>query len=914
MPTFEYGTLGHVEYLSQTGEWSFLNRQESSNELVPLGDPTLLVRSNETGVVEDGKACHQTRSGGRQMFARRFTGNHTEFVPAVHDIVDMYEESKAAQELLQWAPSKTSPLITVAYAAEPENMLGGGHPPRKVVVYATGNGEKISIASIKTQRLVGADMILRRPCIKPQIRAAFTFNGSIEQILPLYEMENGRNRPYILVRTQQCIQILYLASEVGLAFGEPLFTATCAGVLDTGMTGGEIFLHATVNPWYGEQIAVVDSKGQWSIWNFNLKQTHRSKYVSITPRKVAKGEIKGFDPRISIQWANIAWGSCQQDLFIATRTDIFAIDIKTESKPSIHRNIIQDSPKDVEIVGLFKYQYRSDCLILLTTYMLHLVEIKSGIRSIVAWRHNRHPYDRSLSSLVWKVDGDPWFLIYSRYNPNIIILREFKERGSLDLSLLVLRGPDNPIMGLVLLDGSVEFRIGDSKQRHHDIFTIVSIGSKYDVWKHEYKIYQELNLNILRQPRKSKRAPLSGQVIDTSDENLSLDEDTDDLEGMDLGSTFKQLNLGSRLEQSSSFATLNLTKLYAHAFGDESFVCKVANKTTMSSYIKELKSILRLEGENTNAKFSTLLHSKSDFGGLPDDPNTFFKDIDGLSLLDDELKVKILELETTLTRNGLSNTNSILPMAVRSFEPPSMEKIAANRYDTLCNAWLEALPASFPTRLRLRRERIARMTTIETSLSSLGVYPYTRNTDQLEISQPDYTQRRLELPHSDGILQTEFTMITGANNWSSSQNHVAYLDAGIFLEKFSPVSRIFARDPDLENFLGDWDTTKSSSDYQWRPTANIRHEIPRAIRKSRFISWKGSRRSGEILEADTDRTISQDPLEGLSMTQPTTRAEIASFPPGFSQKTSSQRFPSSQVHRGRYGDSRKPKKRRMEGF
>lgn len=71
---------------------------------------------------------------------------HSEFIPAVKNIVDLYEESVASLDVSKWAASRKGPFVVIGSAVEAEGILGGHHPPRSVAVHPTGaNGDHIGI-------------------------------------------------------------------------------------------------------------------------------------------------------------------------------------------------------------------------------------------------------------------------------------------------------------------------------------------------------------------------------------------------------------------------------------------------------------------------------------------------------------------------------------------------------------------------------------------------------------------------------------------------------------------------------------------------------------------------------------------------------------------------------------------------
>lgn len=178
-------------------------------------------------------------------------------------------------------------------------------------------------------------------------------------------------------------------------------------------------------------------------------------------------------------------------------------------------------------------------------------------------------------------------------------------------------------------------------------------------------------------------------------------------------------------------------------------------------------------------------------------------------------------------------------------------------------------------------------------------------------------------PHmtdEDGSIM-EPGRISGLNSRGSSRSRISSPQLRMFLENFTPVVHAPVADADIDGLLADWDVDQPPENYQWRPVFRIQQQIVADSQnhqsRSRSRSRKGSRRQSQRASstANSDRMQGIQGGEDFPMTQPTTRTETATLIPiSSSQVTSTQRFPASQVQRGKHGDSRKTKKRRTEGF
>ncbi|KAF3907209.1 hypothetical protein ABW20_dc0100310 [Dactylellina cionopaga] len=695
------------------------------------------------------------------------------------------------------------------------------------------------------------------------------------------------------------------------------------------MVEGDDFLHAALSPWQSEQIAVIDAKGRWSVWDFTLKHTHRRRFSPVVPKQVAAGHIYASDTVIKIYWANLTWGSTKGELLVATRKDFLRVNIKTGQKQDFYKEIVQDVARDVKLVSLTKYGNEPNKIVLLTNYALHILHMNPEIKPVLCTIRVAFPLN-TIAEIYNGMTADPWIFLYSRYNPNITILRGFQNTGSMDLSLLVAKGSNSPIIGIVPLEGSTEPTVGKTGQRRMETFALLWLGSNYDLWKQDYTLNPNLDVSIFRPIRKPKRGPLSNRIIDTSDEDSSQDENIKDFGGMDLGLTFEKLTLGTHGQEAGP-PILDLSKIYDKAFEDESTVYRTGSQADGESfllrYLNKLEYLLQLSNETRNPGFLSLLQLKTQFEGLFDDLNLLFTEISNLVFEMENAKVDIVDIEPLLTDNNFSSSLLALSRGSQDRMITLNDMRARISYDGLSDIWLESLPINSPAKLRLRRERLARMVSIDVGLSSLGFYPKLAEHNQREnstisnqevgLNKPGLYQRQNSSfePLGDRAVGIEHAGISNTDSRDLLGGRMAYTSPGMFIEKFSPITHMFVGDANLEGLLNDWDVDQSPNSYQWRPISSLQHESSYRSQSSRRGPRIRSRRRGPASFASTNASEIRGASESLPVTQPTTRTELSVVLPISSfQVGSSQRFPSSQIQRGKYGDSRKTKKRRTEGF
>ncbi|EWC45739.1 hypothetical protein DRE_05076 [Drechslerella stenobrocha 248] len=230
--------------------------------------------------------------------------------------------------------------------------------------------------------------------------------------------------------------------------------------------------------------------------------------------------------------------------------------------------------------------------------------------------------------------------------------------------------------------------------------------------------------------------------------------------------------------------------------------------------------------------------------------------------------------------------------------------------------------------MRLRRERLARMLSVDIGLSSLGAYPKLEQIQMVppmgsgsgvEAGEGQSTPASLRIPltsmpedDADSSAGSLGTLET--NGRDSSRGRMANPSPKMFLEAFSPVTHA-GGDSDLDALLNDWDIEQLPDQYQWRTLSSIQHQAFEDPRRSRSNS-RGKPRRRRTMSVDAGKQMQNVSLpDGSTMTEPVARVEIATaFPRPPVHTTSGKLFSASQVQKGHHRESRRMKKRRTEGF
>lgn len=247
-------------------------------------------------------------------------------------------------------------------------------------------------------------------------------NGSPIQQLVFADMEDEA-KPWLAVRYGGAISILQPLLHAEIYFREPsrpnMLPYTPSRLdpnhivtLQVQRSGGFPIADVTFNPWNNRQIATIDQRGHWAIWNVDV-QTHKTGAWTIN--ESIKGTVsetsaqgQGEPKIVGDGWGAILWSSDMNTIVVSNRTMLAVYDVTNDplklAVPCDFVNMATDW-----ILDLKRSPSDPDLVFVLTTssiFCLHvsnprnedesIKSIESGARRLLSWRHFRDPQDISL--------------------------------------------------------------------------------------------------------------------------------------------------------------------------------------------------------------------------------------------------------------------------------------------------------------------------------------------------------------------------------------------------------------------------------------------------------------------------------------------------------------------------------------
>ncbi|EAW22981.1 uncharacterized protein NFIA_016770 [Aspergillus fischeri NRRL 181] len=689
-------------------------------------------------------------------------------------------------------------------------------------------------------------------------------------------------------------------------------------------TGGYGHADVTFNPWYQKQLAIVDERGNWSVWE--MVGRHRREL-----------ELK----RKSEWILDVKRSACNvSQVFILTTSRIFWLDVSSV--------LAADSQNDAS---------------------------RPSLLPILSWRHFRDSEDTTLrlSSLV--VSEELYLVLYSRLNHVVLAYRvPIAWDGYMHLTSIsdpfVLEIP--PVS-----EESAETQISPNAAQFstlvlREIAHAPSAGSKeqYDAAARIIKLFtidsrlavresiyigparengvsaddQQLGKDALRL---RKRYPGVRRKQSTRSRDDFVVDDWD--ESVVSRGTFTVADTG--ISHITPLATPQWTtdysSIYAIAFGKiiagSSEVGEEQDRGFQDS-IKELKDRM------TSADLTHLPNSKTMLEVLAGSP--LLDDIDQNAHDYDEFLNEFLA--PRMSRNPLTNSQlSVFPQQSLDLFGSSNVKLV-DIYDRLVNDWLSTLQHDIPGRSRIMKERVIRKVAAELALTQLilrrkplneaGIVRSMEDTNHetIDDSSPvpvnppsslELGKRRLSVPRlisSDYALEPAASKTTIQSNFVAEEQEVFKSTNGtepVYCGLASMTTFYTQRPPSgvVANLLSHWQVGSDPAAYSWQRMAQTLEEedLQRAT-KATTPKWRLRKKASQ----GTPLNLSQLPpvsSNALAAREWGSQPEVGE-PSRMLRLQSSQAIeedlPMTQVERGTFGGreaSRKTsikarKKKRAAGF
>ncbi|KAJ6150784.1 hypothetical protein N7470_007378 [Penicillium chermesinum] len=417
-----YGHVGRAIYQPETSSWSFSRSFTRGSSLTYTGVTNTTIHSPRDTSKSRGDAV---------------------VWPTVHE--DKF--SQFVSSASEYYDPNVSTLLDLGYA------LHSGYDdakvrPRPMMIAAAVTGECRNVISFRVlaegqAELTQERLAVRVPVIDDAEATEWSTEGAqIHQICFARPMEDDEEKTtWMAARLSESTAIfkpfyqrdpvpMHLRRDDPWALPTPphnsRLDANPVVEILASYTGGSPHADVAFNPWYQRQLAIVDNKGSWSIWELTGRQKRRKAHWLAIPGQTGKlpsdDDLKSNGPKHD-GWASIQWIADYSVILVADRTCamLFRLGGSETRSTVVKLNMgrksewVLDVQRSTHSITQFFILTTSRILWFdLTGVSLDGEAMHSAVRPSLTWRHFRDPEDISLRCNDLLIGGALHIVLYSR--------------------------------------------------------------------------------------------------------------------------------------------------------------------------------------------------------------------------------------------------------------------------------------------------------------------------------------------------------------------------------------------------------------------------------------------------------------------------------------------------------------------
>lgn len=421
--TLQYGHVGRAIYTPETSSWSFSRSFTKGPTLTYTGVTTTTIQSPRD-ISKSQIDGQDPESSSRRRIPHAYPDLAVVWPAVNEDVFSQFVVSAS-----EFYDPNVGTLLDLGYAVYLVHEDAKTRPS-SVMIAAAVTGECRDVISFRalaegTAELTQESLAVRVPVIDDAEKTEWSTQGApIYQIGFAHPTEDDEERTtWMAARLSESTAIfrpfyeqdrapMHLRRDDPWALPTPprnsRLNANPVVEILASYTGG--FPHADVafNPWYQRQLAIVDNRGNWSVWEITGRQKRRKAHWLATPGQKgalpSEDDLKANRPRHD-GWASIQWIADYSVLLVADRgcAMLFRIGDSEIRSNSVELNLgrrsewVLDVQRSTRNLSQFFILTTSRIMWFdLTGVSLDGEAFRSAIRPNLTWRHFRDPEDTSL--------------------------------------------------------------------------------------------------------------------------------------------------------------------------------------------------------------------------------------------------------------------------------------------------------------------------------------------------------------------------------------------------------------------------------------------------------------------------------------------------------------------------------------
>ncbi|KAI5370133.1 putative RNA polymerase I-specific transcription initiation factor RRN6 [Septoria linicola] len=407
-----YGHFGRAAYSLDDEEWHYDRHLSAPQSVWPLGSGQKSSQHNvhQPSTHDPVRKEPQARRFRRQIKA--LVQRMPEFQPAEHILSGLLRVSEAAQDALSKHDSMHGTLLSST-----DIRSNASHKSIRIAALPAGETRSmLRLCQVQKQKRIWANdkkCWLDIPTLHGKEILLEENEGPIQQVTFAEPVDRGE--PLLGVRLLR--KTLIFRPTHGRNVHGTGATPSTSGMqanklysVDLDATGGFAHVDVAFNPWFSQQVAIVDQTGSWKVLEF------QSRKLSQIARSWS-GTIDRASPNDG--WARIRWVLDPQTVAVCTRHSVTLFNIAGNQARHICSSAPEISSGAQWILDFAVLPgHLTRCVLLTSTHLTVLEVCSKGqqdveVKTLLSVEHFRNPEETSMHMTLWSDDEDVCILIYT---------------------------------------------------------------------------------------------------------------------------------------------------------------------------------------------------------------------------------------------------------------------------------------------------------------------------------------------------------------------------------------------------------------------------------------------------------------------------------------------------------------------
>ena len=423
-----YGHFGEPSYDSENHEWHFPRQPGRIRELRLIGQPVRALQSSL-----HGPTGHIQTATERSENIKDLTRQYPELLPASRMLPRLAQISEVVSDITSGHDPNVSQLLAIGQAIEPGSKSRGFETVPVAAVVGGLAGEVVRLVLLTKEKLgweASKNIRLSAFSSRGGEEGCWSGNrGPIQQLV--FAETEGQTSSWLAVRYYGAISVLQpqlwrnanlsQVASAGLYHQAPSrLDANHIVTLPIDQANDVPYSDVTFNPWYNQQIATIDQRSIWTVWDIEKTETRTKGRRVWTIKKIRNGGLLDILPEgetsissLADGWGVVVWAGDLSTIIAANRATLAVFDITGNPRRLSAPNLlsttgsewildVKRSSKDLSHVFVTTTSSIFWLQVISSARNQEAEEMAAGAKCLLSWRHFRDPEDISLS--LWVAD------------------------------------------------------------------------------------------------------------------------------------------------------------------------------------------------------------------------------------------------------------------------------------------------------------------------------------------------------------------------------------------------------------------------------------------------------------------------------------------------------------------------------